>query len=297
MATINLGRVKPVFRGAYDASTSYVIDDIVTYQNETYIAITATTGNLPTVTANWTKLAAKGTDGTDVSTTLTTQGDLLFRDGSGLQRLAIGTAGQVLQVNSGATAPEYGTISSDFVKLNHTDSTSAVTNHTFQSIFDDTTYDGYKIMLHTEMPNNDYVLARWMSGSTELSGTYDYRKAGSADYRREDNSDNTASSSNDGDGRDHMDITNWNFSDATGTAFFNTIEINGALQDTSNNKQLFNRVFTRDNSGGASGDYFAQYVTGFMYLNYSQSVDGIKFYSANGGNFERFKCSIYGMKK
>ena len=57
MATINLGRVKPVFRGAYNASTAYVIDDIVTYQNETYIAITATTGNLPTVTSNWTKLA------------------------------------------------------------------------------------------------------------------------------------------------------------------------------------------------------------------------------------------------
>lgn len=109
MATINLGRVKPVFRGAYSASTAYVIDDIVTYQDETYIAITATTGNLPTVTSNWTKLAAKGTDGTDVGTTLTTQGDMLYRDGSGLQRLAKGTAGQVLKINSGATAPEWGT--------------------------------------------------------------------------------------------------------------------------------------------------------------------------------------------
>lgn len=35
-----------------------------------------------------TKLAAKGTDGTDVGTTITTQGDILYRDGSGLQRLA-----------------------------------------------------------------------------------------------------------------------------------------------------------------------------------------------------------------
>lgn len=38
---------------------------------------------------------------------LTTQGDILYRDGSGLQRLAIGTADQVLTVNSGATAPEW----------------------------------------------------------------------------------------------------------------------------------------------------------------------------------------------
>ena len=38
---------------------------------------------------------------------LTTQGDILYRDGSGLQRLAIGTASEVLTVNAGATAPEW----------------------------------------------------------------------------------------------------------------------------------------------------------------------------------------------
>ena len=102
MATINLGRVKPVFRGAYNASTSYVIDDIVTYQDETYIAITATTGNLPTVTSNWTKLAAKGTD---VGTTLTTQGDILYRDASGLARLGAGTSGQFLKTQGTGANP------------------------------------------------------------------------------------------------------------------------------------------------------------------------------------------------
>jgi hypothetical protein len=38
---------------------------------------------------------------------LTTQGDLLYRDGSGEQRLAKGTAGQQLTMNAGATAPEW----------------------------------------------------------------------------------------------------------------------------------------------------------------------------------------------
>lgn len=108
MATINLGRVKPVFRGAYSGATAYVVDDIVTYSNETYICILASTGNLPTNGTYWTKLAAKGTDGTDLTTTLTTQGDILYRDASGLQRLGIGTAGQALLVNSGATALEWG---------------------------------------------------------------------------------------------------------------------------------------------------------------------------------------------
>lgn len=38
-----------------------------------------------------------------------TQGDLIFRGASNFQRLAIGTAGQVLRVNTGATAPEWAT--------------------------------------------------------------------------------------------------------------------------------------------------------------------------------------------
>jgi hypothetical protein len=109
MATLNLGRIKPVFRGAYAGGTAYVIDDIVTHGDESFICIQAGTGNATSNASYWTKLAAKGTDGTDVGTTITTQGDLLYRDGSGLQRLAKGTAGQVLKMNSGATAPEWGT--------------------------------------------------------------------------------------------------------------------------------------------------------------------------------------------
>ena len=53
-------------------------------------------------------------DGTDKLTwaaantpVLTTQGDLLYRDGSGEQRLPKGTAGQILAMNSGATAPQW----------------------------------------------------------------------------------------------------------------------------------------------------------------------------------------------
>ena len=107
MATLNLGRIKPVFRGAYAGGTAYVVDDIVTSGNECFICILASTGNATSNATYWTKLAAKGTDGTDVGTTITTQGDILYRDGSGLQRLAKGTGTQILQMNSGATAPEW----------------------------------------------------------------------------------------------------------------------------------------------------------------------------------------------
>jgi len=106
MATVNLGRIKPVFKGAYNNSTAYVVDDIVTSGGSSYICIQASTGNAVSSATYWTLMASGGTD---VGTTLTTQGDILYRDGSGLQRLAKGTAGQVLKINSGATAPEWGT--------------------------------------------------------------------------------------------------------------------------------------------------------------------------------------------
>ena len=115
MATIDLGVIKPVFRGAYNNSTAYILDNIVTSGGSSYICILASTGNAVSNGTYWTQMSAAGTngsDGTDIGTTITTQGDILYRDGSGLQRLAKGTASQALVMNSGATAPEWGTISS-----------------------------------------------------------------------------------------------------------------------------------------------------------------------------------------
>ena len=92
MATLNLGNIKFNWKGAYAGGTAYVVDDVVSYQGGSYICILASTGNLPTNGTYWETLA----EGGDVATTLTTQGDILYRDGSGLQRLAAGTSGQVL---------------------------------------------------------------------------------------------------------------------------------------------------------------------------------------------------------
>ena len=112
MATVNLGRIKPVFRGAYAGGTAYVVDDIVTSGDETFICIQASTGNATSNASYWTKLAAKGTDGTDgtdVGTTLTTQGDILYRDGSGLARLGYGTSGKVLTTKGSGQNPTWET--------------------------------------------------------------------------------------------------------------------------------------------------------------------------------------------
>ena len=62
-------------------------------------------------TRGWQVLPRYGTSGGAGESTLTTQGDMLYR-GVGINtRLPIGSAGQILKVNSGATAPEWGTIS------------------------------------------------------------------------------------------------------------------------------------------------------------------------------------------
>ena len=127
MATINLGAIKFNWKGAYNSSTTYAVDDVVSSGGNSYVCIQAHSNQaVGNATAYWNIMSSagtNGTNGTDVGTTLTTQGDILYRDGSGLQRLPKGTAGQVLQMNSGATAPEYGDISagltpSAFVNLN-----------------------------------------------------------------------------------------------------------------------------------------------------------------------------------
>jgi hypothetical protein len=59
-------------------------------------------------TRGWQILPRYANSGVD---SLTTAGDMLYRGAGANARLPIGTAGQVLKVNSGATAPEWGTIS------------------------------------------------------------------------------------------------------------------------------------------------------------------------------------------
>ena len=112
MATINLGAIKFNWKGAYAGGTAYTVDDVVSSGGSSYVCILASTGNAVSNGTYWEQMSSagtNGTDGTDVGTTLTTQSDLLYRDGSGLQRLPKGTANQLLRINSGATAPEWHT--------------------------------------------------------------------------------------------------------------------------------------------------------------------------------------------
>ena len=181
MATINLGRVKPVFRVAYSCGTADVVDDIVTSGNETFICIQASTGNATSNASYWTKLAAKGTDGTngtDVGTVITTQGDILYRDGSGLQRLAAGTNGQYLETKGSGQNPVWSSVSAGELQFisTHSLTGSNVADWNFDNVLDNTNYDHYKInvynLSHNSTTNTDTYLSLRASGSTITPNIY-----------------------------------------------------------------------------------------------------------------------------
>ena len=113
MATIDLGKIKMVWRGAYDNATAYTPDDVVSSGGSSYICILASTGNAVTNTTYWNVLA----EGGDVASTLTTQGDILYRDGSGLQRLAAGTSGQALLTGGAGANPSWGNVTSAILQI------------------------------------------------------------------------------------------------------------------------------------------------------------------------------------
>ena len=178
MATLNLGRIKPVFRGAYSGSTAYVVDDIVTHGNESFICIQAHGAGTQATsqTAYWTKLAAKGTDGTDVGTTITTQGDILYRDGSGLQRLAKPASDMYLK-NTSAGAVSWAAISSEMVKLGSTAFTSGTPAEVNLDVtFDDSTYYKYELcgFLTKDGTNGNANVRVRQGGATQTGSHYDY---------------------------------------------------------------------------------------------------------------------------
>jgi len=107
MATIDLGRIKFKWQGAYNGATAYVVDDVVSYNGSSYVCILASTGNVPTNTTYWSIMAQAGTDITSLAGLA--QGDILYYDGSNWVRLGAGTSGQFLQTQGTGANPQWAT--------------------------------------------------------------------------------------------------------------------------------------------------------------------------------------------
>ena len=87
---------------------------------------TSTTSSVLAATPTAVKSAYDLADAAIAKSTVTTAGDIIFRNATVPTRLGIGTAGQVLKVNSGATAPEWGSASATYVGVSAAGSQSTV---------------------------------------------------------------------------------------------------------------------------------------------------------------------------
>ena len=157
MATIDIGKIKPVFKGTYDNSTAYVLDDIVYYNGSSYVAKTSTTGNLPTDTTKW-NILASGSGG--------------IWDSS----LSIGSANQQLRVSSGGALEFYTptVVSSDFTRLASLTQTSEVYSFSVDGYFT-SDYDVYKIYIMSGTADgNKFQVQVNQGGSASTSSDYQY---------------------------------------------------------------------------------------------------------------------------
>ena len=181
MATINLGAIKFNWKGAYNSSTTYAVDDVVSSGGNSYVCIQAHSNQaVGDATAYWNIMSAKGTngtdgsDGTDLTSTLSARGDLVFKGASALTRLPKGTAGYVLK--QGANDPEWGTApSGDCVKLGKVTISSGVGQVEIQGFFDDAVYSHYTLSFYGVSTTNDSgssnIYLRMQTGSyTDFTG-------------------------------------------------------------------------------------------------------------------------------
>jgi len=106
---------------------------------------TSSTSTSLAATASAVKSAYDLADGAIAKTTVTTAGDIIYRNATVPVRLGIGTASQVLAVNSGATAPEWVTPSTSGMTLLNSTNFSGAASFAVDSVFS-ATYDYYKII-------------------------------------------------------------------------------------------------------------------------------------------------------
>jgi hypothetical protein len=139
------------------------VGDITEVQAGVGISVTSGTGPIPVITNSSTDL-------------ITTAGDLLYGTAADtVARLGIGTAGQVLKVNSGATAPEWGALPSSGLNLIASTSFTNVASQSFDSVFN-STYNNYLVIFDTlhsaSAPDDLHLQLRYAGPTTQTTDYY-----------------------------------------------------------------------------------------------------------------------------
>ena len=294
MATINLGSIKFKWQGAYAGGTAYTVDDVVSYNGSSYICILASTGNLPTNATYWEQMSSagtNGTDGTDLGTTLTTQGDIVYRDASGLARLGAGTSGQVLQTNGTGANPSWGTVSSDYVKLYNGTVTSG-SSLVLSNIFT-TTYKAYKIFIfnyRASGSNSDGFRMRFRNNSdNELStSVYMVAKAHPMVTGSTTSGINTHGQWN----NDHIKLMDNGIPSGSISQKGYSAEI--TIFDPKNSS-FYTQGFLNATYMNASNGQYSSYAGGFSYEGTESGVSGVTIYDATN-SFSSLDYAVYGIK-
>ena len=301
MATVNLGAIKFNWKGAYSNSTAYAVDDVVSSGGSSYVCIQAHTNQpVGNATAYWNIMSSagtNGTNGTDVGTTLTTQGDMLYRDGSGLQRLAKGTANQELRINSGATAPEWHTpavASSDFTKICGGTFSSAsnvqINGSACWGTADE--YRMHKLVFYDFQPtaSSNLILRQLTSGSEELGGIWSRNL-------QQFNSSNTNQSNQTSEGASEMYLTFDNLRGASNGGSLINFEITLGNVITNGNTYplMVTSLISAPNQDGEAR-FLTHHVGGGVKSDNSANANrtGLMFF-ANTGNLTGKYC-VYGYK-
>jgi hypothetical protein len=141
------------------------VGDITEVQAGTGISVASGTGPIPVITNT-------------VATAFDAAGDLVYGTGADtFTKLALGTAGQVLTVNSGATAPEWKTAASGGFTLIGRTTFSNVSSHIVDNCFT-SSYKSYLLILEdvAAATDTDDLQIQWRtggsSGSTHSSAYY-----------------------------------------------------------------------------------------------------------------------------
>jgi hypothetical protein len=133
---------------------------------------TSTTSSVLASTPTATKAAYDLANAAIAKSTVTTAGDIIYRNATVPTRLGIGTAGQVLKVNSGATAPEWGSATSGMTLITR----SSFSNQA-SVIYDDvfsSTYGSYLVVIeefYTATVGDDLTI-KLRYGSTTQANSY-----------------------------------------------------------------------------------------------------------------------------
>ena len=151
MATIDLGKIKQVFRGTYNNATAYAVDDLVVFTDtnitSTYICTTASTGNNPssggTAHANWAYVAKGVAD--PIPSQSGQSGKFLTTNGSAL---SFG------DVSAGITMADQWRVHSNF--------NSSSSSH----------------LVNSNWERNDSNFAQIGTGMTESSGVFTFPQTG-----------------------------------------------------------------------------------------------------------------------